>query len=171
VSIGGVAIVAACVALFAFGNFLTVRWANGDRITAPQADDTRPGIVALRMLWWFALVAAVGCTTGVLIIGAGGRLAMRVLAATSGDAVQGAETEAREIVGDITLGGTLGFVLFVGLLGGAFCALLYAVVQRWLPRSPLRGLMFGALLLVLLGTRIEPLRTNNEDFDIVGPPW
>jgi hypothetical protein len=166
-----VAIVAACVALFAFGVFLTLRWPTADRVTASQADDTRPGIVALRMLWWFALIAAVGITSGTLIIGAGGRLAMRVLAATSADAVQGAETEAGEIVGDITLGGTLGFFLFVGLLGGAFSALLYAVLQRWLPNSPFRGLMFGALLLVVVGTRIEPLRTSNEDFDIVGPAW
>jgi hypothetical protein len=169
-SFSSVAIVVACIALFAFGIVLTLRWTSGDRVVAPQADDPRPRIVALRMLWWFALIAAAGCTSGLLIIGAGGRLAMRALAATSGRA-QGAETEAGEIVGDITLGGTLGFFLFVGLLGGAFCALLYAVLQRWLPRTPLRGVMFGALLLVLVSTRIEPLRTNNEDFDIVGPAW
>jgi hypothetical protein len=80
-------------------------------------------------------------------------------------------TEAGEVVGEITFSGTLGFFVFVGLFGGAMSALLYVVLQRWLPRGPYRGLLYGAILLVVLGARIEPLRTNNEDFDLVGPPW
>ena len=31
--------------------------------------------------------------------------------------------------------------------------------------------MLGALLLVVAGTRIEPLRADNVDFAILGPPW
>src|SRR5918995_1565686 len=38
---------------------------------------------------------------GVLTIGAGGRLMMRVLAATSSDDVQGLRTEADEIIGEV----------------------------------------------------------------------
>ena len=45
---------------------------------------------------------------GVLVAGLGGRLMMRVLAATSGDSAQGLVTEAHETVGEITLGGSLG---------------------------------------------------------------
>jgi hypothetical protein len=33
------------------------------------------------------------------------------------------------------------------------------------------GAAFGALLLVLAGTRLEPLRPGNPDFDLVGPGW
>ena len=33
------------------------------------------------------------------------------------------------------------------------------------------GLLFGVLLLVITGTRLEPLRSNNPDFQLLGPPW
>jgi hypothetical protein len=125
----------------------------------------------LRCLWWLALGICAGSATGLLVIGAGGRLAMRLLAVTSGDDVQGRITEADEIVGEITLGGTLGFFLFVGLFGGALTGLLYVAIFRWLPGGRARGLWYGAVLLVVFATRIEPLRTNNEDFDLVGPAW
>jgi hypothetical protein len=166
-----IAVIAACFVLFAFGLVLTVRWSRVEVAGPPGPDDQRAGIIALRTLWWFALAASVGLATGVLIIGAGGRLAMRLLAITAGDDAQGAVTEAGEVVGEITFGGTLGFFVFVGLFGGALSALIYVVLQRWLPHGPYRGLLYGATLLVVLGARIEPLRTNNEDFDLVGPSW
>jgi hypothetical protein len=166
-----IAVIAGCLALFVFGLVLTVRWSSMEVSAPPGPSDERAGTIALRTLWWFALAAGVGLATGVLIIGAGGRLAMRLLAITAGDDAQGAVTEAGEVVGEITFGGTLGFFVFVGLFGGAMSALLYVVLQRWLPRGPYRGLLYGAILLVVLGARIEPLRTNNEDFDLVGPAW
>ena len=46
---------------------------------------------------------------------------MRLLAITSPDA-HGAITEAEATIGEITLGGTLGFVVFVGLPAGAWSA-------------------------------------------------
>src|SRR4029450_5525351 len=33
------------------------------------------------------------------------------------------------------------------------------------------GLTYGALLLVVAGTRLDPLRPGNPDFDLVGPGW
>ena len=44
-------------------------------------------------------------------------------------------------------------------------------MRRWLPGGRLGGLTYGVLLLVLAGTRLEPLRADNPDFDIVGPGW
>lgn len=44
-------------------------------------------------------------------------------------------------------------------------------MRRWLPAGRLGGLAFGALLLVVAGTRIEPLRADNPDFDLAGPSW
>ena len=38
-------------------------------------------------------------------------------------------------------------------------------------RAGLAGSAFGAGLLVVLGTTIDPLRDENPDFDIVGPGW
>lgn len=96
---------------------------------------------------------------------------MRLLAATAGDAAQGRETEAEEIVGHITAGGTISFVLFTALFFGAASGAIYLIVRRWLPAGRLGGLSFGALLLVLAATRIDPLRADNPDFELVGPGW
>src|SRR5437588_756768 len=160
-----------CGLMLVAGIALTVRW-YGTTIAPPPAEsDGTAARSALRVLWWTALAFAAGTTTGLLIVGAGGRLVMRVLAVTAGDGAQGATTEAEEIVGEITVGGTIGFMIFVGMGAGVFSAVLYAVVQRFLPGGRMRALWFGALLLVVLATRIEPLRTNNKDFDLVGPAW
>ena len=35
----------------------------------------------------------------------------------------------------------------------------------------MRGLAFGALILVAFGWWVEPLRGSNPDFDSVGPAW
>jgi hypothetical protein len=40
-----------------------------------------------------------------------------------------------------------------------------------LPAGRAGGLAFGALLLVVAGTRLEPLRGSNPDFNLVGPGW
>ena len=75
-----------------------------------------------RFVWYASLTLTAGVLAGITIIGAGGRLAMRLLAVTAGDDAQGRITEAREVVGDITLDGTIGFVLFNGIFGGVFAA-------------------------------------------------
>ena len=72
---------------------------------------------------YITLAVLAGVGSGVLIVGAGGRLAMRLLAATAGEGAQGRETEAEEIVGQITTGGTIEFVL------GERCS--SAVPTRW----------------------------------------
>ena len=54
-----------------------------------------------------------------------------------------------------------------GLLSGA----LYALVRPALPPARVGGLILGAVLLVLAATRIDPLRSDNFDFGLVGPPW
>src|SRR4051812_16277935 len=157
--------------MLASGIAFTARWFGTPLAPPPAPADGTAGRSALRVLWWFGLAAAAGGATGLLVVGAGGRLVMRLLAVTAGSGAQGALTEADEVVGDITLGGTLGFMIFVGIGGGVLTGLLYVAGQRFLPAGRFIGLWFGTLLIVLLATRIEPLRPNNEDFDLVGPPW
>jgi len=96
---------------------------------------------------------------------------MRLLAATAGDAAQGRETEAEEIVGRITTGGSIGFIIFTGLFFGLATGALYLVIRRWLPPGRLGGLAYGMLLLIIAAPRIDPLRADNPDFGIVGPGW
>jgi hypothetical protein len=80
-------------------------------------------------------------------------------------------TEAGETVGRITLDGTLGFVVFGGLAAGAVSAVVYALVRPLLPPGRLGGLCLGALLLIIAGSRVEPLRSDNFDFNVLEPAW
>ena len=146
---------------------IVVRW-GARRFTAVESGRT----VGDDIRWWVRLVAvhlAAGLASGVLVAGLGGRLAMRVIAATSGSGAQGRLTEAEEVVGSITVGGTIGFLVFVGLGGGIFAALLYLALRTVLPHGRVGGVLFGVFLLVVAASRLDPLRADNPDFDIVGP--
>ena len=162
-------VVVVCSVLVLLSLVVIVRW-GGQAVepTVDRADDT-PAAVAKRYVWAVTVAVSAGLASGVLLVGPGGRLAMRLLAATAGDGAQGKLTEAEEIVGRITVDGTIGFVVFVGLGFGLASAGLYMVVRRWLPAGRLGGLVLGALLLLAVAPVVDPLRKGNEDFDIVGP--
>ena len=96
---------------------------------------------------------------------------MRLLAVTAGDDAQGRITEAEEVVGEITVGGSIAFVLFTGLFVGVATAGIYLVIRRLLPAGWLGGLLLGAGLLIVFGSTQDPLRSENPDFDLVGPGW
>ena len=172
-------VIVVCAVLVLAGLAAALRW--GDlRFQPPsapqdQAGPTGPppsmGQVARRYLWYLNVAAASGVGAGILAAGAGGRLVMRLLAVTAGPAAQGRITEAEEVVGRITVDGTIGFVVFTGLFGGLATGFLYLLVRRWLPEGRAGGLVYGALLLVLAATRLDPLRPGNPDFDLVGPGW
>jgi hypothetical protein len=114
-----------------------------------------------------AAIVVVGCgITGALVGGIGSRLVMR-LAALAAPEVRGAVTENGNVVGDITIGGTIGLMLSVGVGSAIFGAGAYTVIGPWLPRSILaRGLVLGGFLLALMGsTVVDP---GNADFVILG---
>jgi hypothetical protein len=162
------------------GVVLTFVWgATGYRAWSPGRDggdplgDDRPslGVVAQRYLRGTAVVLVAGVWTGLLVTGPAARLVMRLLAVTGGDSAQGRITEAEELVGEITVGGTIALILFAGVLPGLMSAAFYVVGGRLLPGGRLGGLTFGLLHLVLVATRLDPLRPENPDFDLVGPGW
>jgi hypothetical protein len=170
------AVVVICVLLVLAGIVTVLRWGDlpVQAPPAPEADPaTRPppGLVVRRYLWHATLALTSGVGAGILAAGAGGRLVMRLLAVTAGPRAQGQLTEAAEVVGRISVGGTIGFFLFVGVFTGLLSAAAYLLLRRWLPGGRAGGLVFGALLLVVAGTRVDPLRDNNPDFSLVGPPW
>ena len=151
-------VVVACVALVLLGVQIVVH--HGGTREQPA-------------LGWPTYIGAslvAGVAAGVLAAGAGGRLMMRLLAATSPD-VQGSLTEAGEKVGEITVGGTLGFTFFAGVPAGVLSGALYALVAPLLPRGRAAGIALGVLLLVLAATRIEPLRSDSVDFLLLDPAW
>ncbi|MBM7830327.1 hypothetical protein JOE59_001032 [Agromyces cerinus] len=175
----------ACGALLVVGLALTTMW-SGERLVEPPAPSAlvtartatpEPAkrmprhLAGLRVyVWWATVFTVLGTASGLLITGAGGRLIMRLLAETSPEAT-GSITEAFARVGDITVEGTTAYLVF-GALPAAFAsAALYLLVAPWLPPGRLGGPAFGALLLVTVAPFVEPLRTSNFDFAILGPGW
>lgn len=162
----------ACGALLLLAVAAAWRWRSA-RLAVPDwaAPELGSRLGRLRALVWFLAVALLsGLTVGALVVGPAGRLAMRLLAATSPDA-QGRITEAEQVVGRISLTGTVGFVIFVGLPFGLALGIGYALASFVVPRGLVGGAVFGAGALVVVGATVDPLRGNNPDFQIVGPGW
>lgn len=151
-----------------------VRW-GGIAFQPPVSDRTDqsgplPVSLVIRHYCWYVAVGVIsGLGAGLLAAGPGGRLIMRLLAVTAGAAAQGKKTEADQVVGRISLDGTLSLVVFSGLIAGILTAVLYIALRRWLPSGRLGGVALGVGLLVVLSTRLEPLRPDNVDFGLVGP--
>lgn len=185
-------IIAVCIVLVLAGAAIALRWGHlaitppwraesdpdpdtdteaGAGAGAEPDDDVSAAERLRRVLWYAAVFTYAAVVSGLLVIGPGGRLVMRLLAVTAGDRAQGRSTEAEEIVGEITVDGTIGFVIFVGLFGGVILAALYVLLRKWLPPKRLGALTVGLVFAVLFSTRLEPLRPDNADFVIVGPPW
>lgn len=118
-----------------------------------------------------AIALVAGFWSGFLFTGSAMRLIMRLLGATSGESARGSVTEADQIVGDIDFNETLGLHIFGGILPGLLSGGLYLLVRRWLPAGRLGGVAFGALHLIIAATRLDPLRPENPDFDLLGPGW
>jgi len=173
------AVILLCVVLVLVGLVAVVRWGGLAVEPPPTPAPDAPGstvpppasLVVRRYLWYLTVALVSGAGAGILAAGAGGRLVIRLLAVTAGADAQGQITEAEQIVGRITVDGTLGFVVFTGLFFGPVSGAAYLLLRRWLPAGRAGGLAFGALLLVVAGTRLEPLRRGNPDFDLVGPGW
>jgi hypothetical protein len=169
---GDVALMLGCGLLVVVAVVLAWRW-RGYVLELPpwaapvEGGSARPG----RAFAWLASVALLtGLLLGVLVVGPAGRLAMRLLAATSPEA-QGRVTEADQVVGQITLSGTVAFFIFVGLPFGLAVGVAYALAAFILPRGMAGGAVFGVAALVLFGSTLDPLRSDNPDFAIVGPGW
>jgi len=123
--------------------------------------------VAIRSV---AAVFSAGVVAGLLVLGLVGRLVMRILGATSADS-QGRETDAGFTVGEITSGGTVGFIVFIGLLGGIGAAVAYLIFRSWLPaKAWSAGLVLAMLMIGTLGVD-DALSPNNHDFQILTPKW
>jgi hypothetical protein len=110
-----------------------------------------------------------GIVVGIIVGGLGSRLVMRLSAIAAGSGLQGITTSNGNRVGEITLGGTIGLILFGGVFAGLFGGLLYASLRPWLaPFGRWRGLIFGLGVLGLAGSLI--LDGANSDFIVLRPP-
>lgn len=143
-------------------------------MTALRAASTDEGSRAAAALSSMAAVlraasvgAISGAIAGIVTGGIGGRVAMRITAITAGDADQGAITDAGEVVGVISLDGTLGLIIFVGIFAGLFGGLVFAGMRPWLASlGAWKGLAFGVVLLGSLGWTV--IERDNFDFHTFG---
>ena len=171
-----VAIIAGSALLFLAGLWLIVRW-GGLAVETPAGDgpypDRRTAMAAAirRYFWWADLWCFTALITGLLIAWPGGRLVMRILAATSPGSAQGRLTEAQANVGFITLDGTVALLVFGGMPTAFLASLVYLAIRRWLPPGRLAGPVAGLLGIVVFGAGAEPFRTNNVDFTFIRPGW
>jgi hypothetical protein len=137
-------------------------------LTSEASAGTRFGAVVQRA----SAMMAASTVAGVLVLGLGGRLMMRLLAATSPDSAQGRITDAEEIVGDINLDGTIALVVFVGVFGGVISLGLFVLLRRWLPkRSVLAGMVGAGIGGGLLARPVGLIDPGNRDFAILSPTW
>lgn len=110
-----------------------------------------------------------GMAAGLLVGGVGSRLFMRIAGAASGTRGTGRITEAGFTVGEVTLGGTLALVIFIGVISGIVGAAMYLVLQPWIGWAVRwRGVVFGVLLCALTSATSDVMNPDNRDFFILG---
>jgi hypothetical protein len=166
-----IALTAVCVVALVVATAMAVRWGRLRVAVSPLIvtdDQPAAGRLLSQMARSTAIAIGAGAIAGTLVLGLGGRLAMRIMAATSSASAQGRLTNAKERVGEITVGGTIGLVIFVGILGGIVGALSYLVLRRWLTGPAwASGLAMGVLGLV--AARILALDPDSVDFTLLRP--
>jgi hypothetical protein len=150
--------------------WMSWRWRRLPLVPRPSTPDESAGEALRSGLRTFNAVVIGAWASGVLVVGLGGRLFMRIMGALSPDA-QGLPTEAEETVGRITFGGSYGFVLVGALFFTLFVVFVYLVGRPWLPASAAAaGLVLGVIALGTIGVS-DPMDPKNPDFDILEPAW
>jgi len=168
---GNLLLVVVCGAAVGVAAAMAWRWRDLPVLVTRVPEVGAAGASSLDAIRTLACMLSAGFVSGLLVVGLGGRLVMRILAATSGDGVQGLVTEAGETVGAITLSGSISFLIFVGILVPLAAALLFVPLRWVLPnRAWIAGLAFGVILLGFFGVT-DPLEPDSVDFIILGPPW
>ena len=113
-----------------------------------------------------AIIVVGSGIAGALVGGLGSRVVMRISALAAPE-VRGMVTENGNVVGEITLAGTIALMVFAGLSSTIFGTGAFVVVRPWLPRGTVaRGLVFGGFLLALTGAVV--VDQGNADFVILG---
>lgn len=141
--------------------------ADGRPPVRPAGDRLSLGAFLSSRAPLLAATLAAGALAGLVVLGGGLRIAMRILLITSGR--HGVRTGNGDIAGRVTFGGTASLVL-LGALIGTLVALLYLAIRRWVPGVDRwwHGPAFGVVTAAFLG---RPLFVDpaNDDFLIFTP--
>ncbi len=137
--------------------------------TTPGATtfDARPAVApGGEVLRDIARGGIAGIIVGLLVAGLGGRLIMRLATILHEDTV-GLRTENGEVIGNITLNGTLALMTFGGLGMGLMAGTIWVIVGPWIPGRGLARALATAIVAIALGTPSLVQRTN-PDFFLLG---
>jgi fermentation-respiration switch protein FrsA (DUF1100 family) len=93
---------------------------------------------------------------------------MRLSSFIADEAAQGRTTEAGFTVGEVTFGGTVVLIIFVGIAVGLFGAVFYVVLFPWLMwAGTWRGVAFGVTMFAAGSAASDVMNTDNFDFFIL----
>ena len=139
-----------------------------ERIEAPVVGPEAEASGLLFLARYLFCGGLAGTIAGIVFLGAGSRIVMR-LAFLLDPEEEGAITENGNTIGAITAGGTIGLLVFVGLMGGLIAGLLWVIVREWLPAQLwLRAVLAGVAATLLGGFMV--VSATNRDFFILDPP-
>jgi len=111
-----------------------------------------------------ALGGLAGAIAGVVVLGVGGRLVMFVSRLLHPEAL-GRITEAGARIGEFTVEGTIGLVIFGGLLSGLLAGVVWVLVREWIPK---KAALVGLGAVAIGGSFL--IQAGNRDFVILQDP-
>ena len=114
-----------------------------------------------------AIGGLAGMLGGILVVGFGGRIFMRIVAAIDPTSI-GLLTSNGNRIGDVTLEGTAVLVVFVGLFFGAAAAVLWVIVSPWIPGTGVLRAVATGVVAVTLGAFFV-VRGDESDFTVLEP--
>jgi hypothetical protein len=105
---------------------------------------------------------------GIVVLGGGLRVLMRLAAMLTDTGGNRMMTENGNVVGEITMGGTLSLLIFVGLPFGALGGVIVMMVRPWLPVSGwVRYVLTGVIGFALAGSTVLD-HGDNSDYRKLG---
>jgi hypothetical protein len=144
----------------------------GTLVHLPRRRLQRAQVILVALLRTLGSGVLAGMIVGVLIGGAGSRLAMFIsgqvyLRQHPGGVI--ITESSGQTVGSFSWSGTFD-LLVEGMFSGAVGGLLYVAIRRWLPGSARwHGAIFGLFLLLVAGSMT--ITSGNEDFARIGYAW
>ena len=108
-----------------------------------------------------------GAIAGVICLGVGSRVVMRVAALLDPDQ-HGRLTDNGNVIGAITFEGTLELVIFVGIFGGLATCAVWVLVRDWLPGELAPRMLLAGVIAAATGSFMVVDR-ENIDFALLEP--
>jgi hypothetical protein len=137
-----------------------------DDATVPRAAVRAASVTALdEIVRDIARGGLAALIVGFAVLGIGARVVMRIHALLV-PAAAGSATENGNRIGEITIPGTIGLILIVGLLGAVVLGVLWVVLSPWLPGGRLGRGVVAVPVAIALGAH-QLIVLGNTDFIVL----